>query len=76
MLFTTQHGNFLSVIMHVYRSLKNLDFALDHPYFANFAVSTISLCLKDPSLSIRHGESNRIFSRTNGYISHACAVRS
>ena len=31
-LFTTQHGNFLSVIMHVYHSLKNLDIALDHPY--------------------------------------------
>ena len=30
-LFTTQHGNFLSVIMHVYHSLKNLDIALDHP---------------------------------------------
>ena len=34
-LFTTQHGNFLSVIMHVYHSLKNLDIALDHPYRYN-----------------------------------------
>ena len=43
-LFTTQHGNFLSVIMHVYHSLKNLDFALDPPYMYMYKVTKKYKC--------------------------------
>ena len=59
-------------------SLTALLETTDHFKTLDFWVRKVDLLgalrLKDPSLSIRHGESNRIFSRTNGHISHEGAV--